>query len=85
MKRLALISLAGLAALLLSAYFFVLRPVVNSIIRVQEYEADMFGLNAARRPRGHRISTESTRVSEPRRCVRVIYEHVLPPLPEFEA
>ncbi len=41
-----------LAALLLSAYFFVLRPVVNSIVRVQEYEADVFGLNAAAQPDG---------------------------------
>jgi Zn-dependent protease with chaperone function len=41
-----------LAALLFSAYFFVLTPVLNSIVRVQEQEADMFGLNAARQPDG---------------------------------
>jgi STE24 endopeptidase len=46
--------LAGLplAALLFSAYLFVLTPVINSIIRVNEYEADIFGLNAARQPDG---------------------------------
>jgi len=46
--------LAGLplAALLFSAYLFVLTPVLNSIIRVQEYEADIFGLNAAQQPDG---------------------------------
>ncbi|MGZ6126478.1 MAG: M48 family metallopeptidase [Myxococcales bacterium] len=46
--------LAGLplAALLLSAYLFVLTPALNSIVRVQEYEADLFGLNAARQPDG---------------------------------
>jgi STE24 endopeptidase len=41
-----------LAALLFSGYLFVLTPVLNSIIRVQEAEADMFGLNAAREPDG---------------------------------
>ena len=41
-----------LAALLFFAYLFVMTPVTNSIIRVQEYEADVFGLNAARQPDG---------------------------------
>lgn len=46
--------LAGLplGALLLSACLFLLTPVLNSIIRVQEYEADLFGLNAAQQPDG---------------------------------
>jgi STE24 endopeptidase len=46
--------LAGLplAALILSAYFLVLTPVANSVIRTAEYEADLFGLNAARQPDG---------------------------------
>jgi Zn-dependent protease with chaperone function len=46
--------LAGLplAALLFSAYLFVLTPVLNSIVRVAELEADIFGLNAARQPDG---------------------------------
>ena len=41
-----------LGALLLSAYLFVLTPALNSIVRVQEAEADIFGLNAARQPDG---------------------------------
>ena len=41
-----------LAALLFTTYLFLLTPVLNSIIRVQEYEADVFGLNAAGKPDG---------------------------------
>jgi len=41
-----------LMAILFLACFFVLTPVVNSYIRTQEYEADIFGLNAARQPDG---------------------------------
>jgi STE24 endopeptidase len=41
-----------LAALLLSTYLFLLTPALNSIVRVQEYEADLFGLNAAGKPDG---------------------------------
>ncbi len=46
--------LAGLPvlALLISFYFFLLTPVTNTIIRTQEYEADMYGLNASRQPDG---------------------------------
>ncbi|MGA9210166.1 MAG: M48 family metallopeptidase [Terriglobales bacterium] len=39
-------------ALLASIFFFVLTPVSNTYIRVQEYEADMYGLNASRQPDG---------------------------------
>jgi STE24 endopeptidase len=39
-----------LFALLISSYFFVLTPIDNTFSRVQEYEADIFGLNAARQP-----------------------------------
>lgn len=41
-----------LLALLLTAYGFVMLPMVNTIIRSNEYEADVFGLNAARQPDG---------------------------------
>jgi len=41
-----------LLALLLTLLLLLLTPVTNSWIRVQEYEADIFGLNAARRPDG---------------------------------
>ncbi len=41
-----------LLALVVTVLFFALTPVLNSYIRVQEYEADIFGLNAARQPDG---------------------------------
>ncbi len=41
-----------LLALIVGVIFFVLTPVTNSMIRVQEYESDIFGLNAARQPDG---------------------------------
>jgi STE24 endopeptidase len=41
-----------LAALLVTIFFFVLTPVTNSWTRSQEYEADIFGLNASRQPDG---------------------------------
>ena len=41
-----------LATLILSAYFFMLTPAFNTIIRTAEYEADVFGLNAAQQPDG---------------------------------
>jgi len=46
--------LAGLplAALLLTSYFTLLTPVLNSLVRVQEYEADLYGLNASGQPDG---------------------------------
>ena len=46
--------LAGLplVALLFGAYFFLMTPLLNSVVRTQEYEADIFGLNAARQPDG---------------------------------
>ena len=44
-----------LAVLLFSIFFFVLTPVTNSWTRMQEYEADIFGLNAARQPDGEAL------------------------------
>ena len=46
------VAVLPLAALLFSTYFFLLTPVMNTFIRTQEMEADMFGLNAARQPDG---------------------------------
>ena len=45
---------AGLPLLvaLFAVFFFVLTPINNTIIRVNEVEADIFGLNAARQPDG---------------------------------
>jgi len=41
-----------LALALLSAYFFVLTPLLNSWTRSQEAEADLFGINASGQPDG---------------------------------
>jgi len=41
-----------LAGLLLSSYLFLLTPVLNTIVRVQEYEADLYGINASAQPDG---------------------------------
>jgi Zn-dependent protease with chaperone function len=41
-----------LLALIVTIYGFVLTPITNSYIRTQEYEADIFGLNAAQEPDG---------------------------------
>lgn len=41
-----------LVVLLASIYFFVLTPVLNTIVRTQEHQADMFGINASRQPDG---------------------------------
>jgi len=39
-----------LAVLLFSIYSFVMTPAINTVVRVHEFEADMYGLNAAREP-----------------------------------
>jgi STE24 endopeptidase len=41
-----------LVVLLASIFLFVLTPVLNTFGRAQEYEADMYGLNASRQPDG---------------------------------
>ena len=41
-----------LLAACLSVYFFIATPVFNTVIRTNEAEADIFGLNAAREPDG---------------------------------
>jgi STE24 endopeptidase len=41
-----------LVVALVSIYLFVMTPVTNTMIRTQEAEADLFGLNAARQPDG---------------------------------
>ena len=42
-------------ALLITIYFFLLTPVTNTYSRTQEYEADIFGLNAAGQPDGEAL------------------------------
>ena len=44
-----------LFALLIALYFFLLTPITNTYIRSQEYEADIFGLNAAGQPDGEAL------------------------------
>ena len=41
-----------LALALVSAFGFLFTPVMNTLVRTQEIEADVFGLNAARQPDG---------------------------------
>jgi len=44
------IAVLPLAVIVLSSYFFVTTPINNTITRTMEFEADMYGLNAARQP-----------------------------------
>jgi STE24 endopeptidase len=46
------VAVLPLAAIVFSLYFFLLTPVTNTISRTMEYEADMYGLNAAQQPDG---------------------------------
>ena len=41
-----------LAAVLITSYMTLLTPVLNSIVRAQEYEADLYGINASAQPDG---------------------------------
>jgi STE24 endopeptidase len=41
-----------LLGLLFGVYMFVLTPLNNTLTRTQEFEADLYGLNAARQPDG---------------------------------
>jgi STE24 endopeptidase len=59
--------LAGLplGILLLMTFFFVLTPILNTYIRTNEAEADIFGLNAARQPDG--FATTALKLAEYRK------------------
>jgi len=46
------VAVLPLATILLSLFFFFMTPVTNTISRTMEFEADMYGLNAARQPDG---------------------------------
>lgn len=46
------VAVLPLAAIVFSLFFFFATPVTNSITRTMEFEADMYGLNAARQPDG---------------------------------
>jgi STE24 endopeptidase len=73
--------LAGLplAALLFTSYLFVMTPVINSVIRSAEYEADIFGLNASAQPDGFAqaaLDLSEYRKMEPGRLEELLlYDH----------
>ncbi len=46
------VAVLPLAVIVFSTYFFLLTPVTNTISRSMEFEADMYGLNAAQQPDG---------------------------------
>ncbi|HXH67473.1 MAG TPA: M48 family metallopeptidase [Candidatus Limnocylindrales bacterium] len=46
------VAVLPLATIGLSIYFLLMTPVSNTITRTMEFEADMYGLNAARQPDG---------------------------------
>ena len=54
-----------LLSLILTVYFFAATPAINSLIRINESEADRFGLNAAREPDG--FAKVAMRLSEYRK------------------
>ena len=51
-RGIADVAVLPLAVAVLSVYFFIMTPVINMITRTIEYEADMYGLNAAQQPDG---------------------------------
>ena len=51
-RGIADVAVLPLAVAVLSIYFFIMTPVINMITRTIEYEADMYGLNAAQQPDG---------------------------------
>jgi len=64
-----------LMALIVGLIFFALTPVTNSYIRIQEYEADIFGLNAAREPDG--MAQVSIKLGEYRKLGPGAWEEVI--------
>ncbi|MEI6105629.1 MAG: M48 family metallopeptidase [Opitutae bacterium] len=68
--------LAGLPLLMagLSVFMFCATPVSNTIIRTQEVEADIFGLNAARQPDG--FATTALKLSEYRKLAPGKWEEI---------
>jgi STE24 endopeptidase len=68
---------AGLPLLmaLLSVYFLLASPVMNTLIRSQEAEADLFGLNASRQPDG--FATVALKLGEYRKLDPSPFEELL--------
>ncbi len=51
-RELGDVAVLPLAVIVFSVYLFVTTPVFNTVTRTMEYEADLYGLNAARQPDG---------------------------------
>src|SRR5690606_29842145 len=68
---------AGLPAamLLFTAYGLAITPVFNTIIRSNEAEADIYGLNAAREPDG--FATTALKLSEYRKLDPTPFEEIV--------
>ena len=68
---------AGLPLLLagFSLFMFFATPVTNTIIRTQEVEADIFGLNAARQPAG--FASPALKLSEYRKLAPGKWEEII--------
>lgn len=64
-----------LLALIAGVLFFILTPVTNTITRTQEYESDIFGLNAARQPDG--MALVSLKLGEYRKLDPGHWEEIL--------
>ncbi|HSG07845.1 MAG TPA: M48 family metallopeptidase [Longimicrobiales bacterium] len=64
-----------LLALIVGVLFFILTPVTNTIIRTQEHESDIFGLNAARQPDG--MALVSLKLGEYRKLDPGHWEEIL--------
>jgi STE24 endopeptidase len=65
-----------LAFLLIGILFFVLTPILNTHVRTEEKEADMFGLNASRQPDGTAqaaIQLSDYRKMHPTRLEEIIF------------
>ena len=67
------------AVIVISAYFLLATPLLNSLIRVHEQEADIFGLNVARAPDGFAkiaMKLSAYRKIEPSKWEEIIfYDH----------
>jgi STE24 endopeptidase len=64
-----------LLAALVSVWFFVLTPVNNSLVRTQEAEADIFGINASEQPDG--FASVAMQLSEYRKIHPGKWEEIL--------
>ena len=61
--------------MLFTLYGFAMTPVTNSIVRITEQEADVFGVNASRQPDG--FASTAVKLSEYRKMVPGPLEEIL--------